>query len=96
MLYVADTYNHKIKRFDLYSGQLQTLAGTGVPGQRDGAVSQAQFYEPGGVSVGAGRLYVADTNNHQVRVIDLHTQTPPLSGLAARCPGAPADDFVTS
>ena len=75
MLYVADTYNHKIKRFDLHSGQLHTLAGTGVPGQRDGAVSQAQFYEPGGVSVGAGRLYVADTNNHQVRVIDLHTQT---------------------
>ena len=74
-LYVADTYNHKIKRFDLPSGQLQTLAGTGAPGQRDGAAVHAQFYEPGGVSVGAGRLYVADTNNHQIRVIDLHTQT---------------------
>jgi sugar lactone lactonase YvrE len=74
-LYVADTYNHKIKRFDLHSGQLQTLAGTGAPGQRDGAAGHAQFYEPGGVSVGADRLYVADTNNHQIRVIDLHTQT---------------------
>jgi hypothetical protein len=74
-LYVADTYNHKIKRFDLHTGELQTLAGTGAPGQRDGAAGHAQFYEPGGVSVGAGRLYVADTNNHQIRVIDLHTQT---------------------
>jgi thiol-disulfide isomerase/thioredoxin len=97
-LYIADTYNHKIKRFDLHSGQLHTLAGTGIPGQRDGAAGQAQFYEPGGVSVGAGRLYVADTNNHQIRVIDLHTQT--VSALAITgltpptVPGATEHDLI--
>jgi thiol-disulfide isomerase/thioredoxin/sugar lactone lactonase YvrE len=87
-LYVADTYNHKIKRFDLHSGQLHTLAGTGVPGQRDGAAGHAQFYEPGGVSIGAGRLYVADTNNHQIRVIDLHTQTVSTLAITGLTPPA--------
>jgi sugar lactone lactonase YvrE len=85
-LYVADTYNHRIKRFDLSSGQLHTLAGTGGPGQRDGPAVHAQFYEPGGVSVGAGQLYVADTNNHQIRVIDLHTQTVSTLALEGLTP----------
>jgi thiol-disulfide isomerase/thioredoxin/sugar lactone lactonase YvrE len=85
-LYVADTYNHKIKMVDLPSGQLHTLAGTGVPGQRDGAAVDAQFYEPGGVSVGAGQLYVADTNNHRIRVIDLHTQTVSTLALEGLTP----------
>ena len=74
-LYVADTYTHKIKRFDLPSGQLHALAGTGAPGQRDGAAGARHSSMSQAVSVGAGRLYVADTNNHQIRVIDLHTQT---------------------
>ena len=33
----------------------------------------AAFYEPGGLSVADGRIYVADTNNHAVRVIDIAT-----------------------
>jgi thiol-disulfide isomerase/thioredoxin/sugar lactone lactonase YvrE len=94
-LYVADTYNHKIKMVDLPSGQLHTLAGTGVPGQRDGAAVDAQFYEPGGVSVGAGQLYVADTNNHQIRVIDLHTRmvsTLAMTGLTPPTVHVATDD----
>src|SRR6266508_4076409 len=44
----------------------------------------AQFYEPGGVSVADGKLYIADTNNHAIRVADLHTKqvtTLQLTGL---------------
>ena len=97
-LYVADTYNHKIKRLDLHSGQLQTLAGTGTAGRRDGAMAQAQFYEPGGLSAGAGRLYVADTNNHCIRVIDLQTHmvsTLVVEGLMPPAPQvATTDDLV--
>ena len=84
LVYVADTYNHKIKRLHISTGQLTTLAGTGMAGWRDGAAEQAQFYEPGGLSAAAGQLYVADTNNHRVRVINLETNvvtTLPLSGL---------------
>lgn len=112
-VYVADTYNHKIKfldnisyeshsgralkRPDAPTGHLKTVAGTGMAGWRDGAAAQAQFYEPGGLSAAAGQLYVADTNNHRVRVVDLHTlvvTTLPLRGLTPpeNVAGAPSGE----
>jgi hypothetical protein len=54
---------------------VQTLAGTGRAGYRDGSAAEAQFYEPGGLSASGKKIYVADTNNHCVRVIDLPTLT---------------------
>ena len=71
-LFIADTYNHKIKVLDPRARTVKTFAGTGKPGQADGA--QSSFYEPGGLSVARGRLYVADTNNHAVRVVDIATK----------------------
>lgn len=73
LLYIADSYNHKIKRFDPTTRRCESWLGDGQPGQRDGSGSGARFYEPGGVSAGDGVLYVADTNNHAVRVADLAT-----------------------
>jgi thiol-disulfide isomerase/thioredoxin len=70
-LFVADTYNHKIKVLDVSGRTVKTFSGTGKPGQQDGA--RPSFYEPGGLSVARGKLYVADTNNHAVRVVDLKT-----------------------
>ena len=69
---VADTYNHKIKQLDPKARTVKTLLGTGKPGQVDGAA--ARFYEPGGLSIANDKLYVADTNNHAVRVVDLRTR----------------------
>ena len=69
---IADTYNHKIKQLDPKAHTVKTLFGTGKPGQSDG--SPASFYEPGGLSVAHGKLYVADTNNHAIRVVDLKTK----------------------
>ncbi|KPL02331.1 MAG: alkyl hydroperoxide reductase [Planctomycetes bacterium SM23_65] len=73
ILYVADTYNNKIKRIDPKTRKAETFLGTGEPGLRDGA--EAHFDEPGGVSIGGGKLYIADTNNHVIRVADLKTKT---------------------
>jgi DNA-binding beta-propeller fold protein YncE len=73
-VFVADSFNHKIKRLDPETRRVVTLAGTGQPGLRDGKLREAMLYEPEGVAVRGRRIYVADTNNHAVRVIDLDTQ----------------------
>ncbi|MEE8452997.1 MAG: thioredoxin-like domain-containing protein [Thermoguttaceae bacterium] len=67
-LYVADTYNNKIKAINPTDGTTRTIAGTGQPGLDDDGPT---FNEPAGISAAFGRLYVADTNNHVIRVIDL-------------------------
>jgi sugar lactone lactonase YvrE len=67
-LYVADTYNHKIRAVDSADGSTRTLAGSGHRGNSDDPPS---FDEPGGIAAAAGKLFVADTNNHCIRVIDL-------------------------
>ena len=88
-LYVADTYNHKLKVLDPRTRTVKTFAGTGKPGQADG--SRPEFYEPGGLSVAGGKLYVADTNNHAVRVVDLKTkQTTTLRLQGLKPPAANA------
>ncbi len=71
-LYVADTYNSRIKVLDPETTEISTLFGLGGSGgYRDGGAELAEFDEPGGLDYADGRLYVADTNNHAVRVIDL-------------------------
>ena len=81
-LLIADTYNHKIKLLDPSARSVRSFAGTGKPGQSDGA--KPSFYEPGGLAVAGDKLYVADTNNHAIRVVDLktkETRTLAIKGL---------------
>ncbi len=100
-IYAADTYNNAIRIVDAKSGEVQTLAGVreedeegngvGVPGNSD---EKGSFDEPAGVSIARGTLYVADTNNHAIRTIDLKTgkvATLKIEGLVAPAP-APAPD----
>lgn len=75
LLYVADTYNNKIKVLDPFAGQVKTLVGSGEAGLRDGPFEEARLFEPEGVQVHDGRVYIADTNNHQIRVADLNLRT---------------------
>jgi thiol-disulfide isomerase/thioredoxin len=76
LLYVADTYNSKIKVLDPATNELKTAFGLGSPGgYRDGDASTAAFDEPGGLAFANGKLFVADTNNQSIRVIDLAAQT---------------------
>lgn len=53
------------------------LAGTGDASDASSSFSESAFNEPGGLCVGeSGRLlYVADTNNHQIKVMDLEART---------------------
>jgi DNA-binding beta-propeller fold protein YncE len=87
-IYVADTYNNKIRVVQPKTGATTTLAGTGRPGRSD---SPAQFDEPAGITAADGKLYVADTNNHLIRVIDLkdgRVSTLSLAGLTPPKPPA--------
>lgn len=70
VLYVADTYNNKIKRLDPKSRAVTTWLGAGRAGNADGPGEAAAFREPGGVSAGERGLYIADTNNHRIAVAD--------------------------
>ena len=88
-LYVADTYNNKIKKVLPDTHHAFTFLGTGEAGLRDG--DSPRFNEPGGLSVADGKLYVADTNNHVIRVADLKTRrvsTIELKGLEQFVPEA--------
>src|SRR5689334_7681532 len=90
-LLIADTYNHKIKELDPKQEKVTTLLGTGKPGQADGATPS--FYEPAGLTLANGKLYIADTNNHAIRVVELKTKrastlringlTPPMKNVQA-------------
>lgn len=71
-LYVADTYNNKIKKVSPKDRTSETFVGTGETGMRDG--DRASLDEPGGVSIAFDKLYIADTNNHLIRVADLKTR----------------------
>lgn len=85
-LWIADTYNHKIKQIDLATGTCTTLAGSGTSGFVDGYGSAACFFEPSGLTLTSSALYVADTNNHAIRQITLETHrvtTLALPGLCA-------------
>lgn len=69
-LYVADAEDHRVRRIDLTTGVITTVAGTGTAGYAgDGDVAtSARLFSPGGVAVDAlGALYIADTRNHAVR-----------------------------
>jgi len=79
-IYLTDTYNHRVKVLYPTMRAVKTVFGTGQPGQQDGRT--AEFYEPGGLSVFDNRIYIADTNNHRIRVADLtagEVTTLPLS-----------------
>ena len=72
-LYVADTSNHRIRVIDLETGIIDSLA-TGpeqtLPG---GECDPDALCFPRDIEVDGDVLYIADTNNHVIRVLDLET-----------------------
>jgi len=93
-IFVADTFNHTIRRISA-SGVVKTIAGIpGVWGSADGTNGNARFYLPGGVAVTPnGVVYVSDTGNQTVRQIVasgtnwIVTTVAGLSGIAGNATG---------
>src|SRR5437773_945432 len=68
-LYIADTYNNVVRRFDLRAGSLTTVAGTGSAGYADGASgTSALLRQPSGLAFDENaNLYIADAGNNAIR-----------------------------
>ena len=93
-LIIADTYNSKLKRISADLGETTTYLGS-EQGWADGA--DPMFYEPGGLAIDGRALYVADTNNHVIRVVDLETHaatTLVLHGIESFAPPPDAADYA--
>ena len=71
LVYIADSYNNKIKRLDPTTRKVETLIGTGLPGDEDGKFPDAGLYQPEDLSIQKNLLFIADTNNHLIRIADL-------------------------
>ena len=73
ILYICDMTNHRIRKLDLATNVVTTIAGNGT-GRADGTGTNATFALPRGIEYdGNGILYVCDSNNHKIRKIVVST-----------------------
>ena len=72
-LYVSDCGNNKIRKINIATGEVTTLAGSGASGSFDGVGTRASFANPNGLTIDKGNLYVADTRNSKIRKIVIAT-----------------------
>src|SRR5262249_57067132 len=73
-LFISDSNHNRIVVASL-EGKLLDVIGTGAIGKSDGAYDKASFDHPQGMALVGDRLYVADTENHLLREIDLKAKT---------------------
>lgn len=71
---VADSSNNRLVVADK-SGKVMATIGSGEAGLKDGDFQNAQFFNPQGVAIDGDVLYIADTNNHAIRRVDLNAKT---------------------
>ncbi len=77
-LFISDSGNNRILRVELVSpdkGKITAVIGNGNNGLTDGVFESAEFNKPQGMTLKESRLYVADTENHAIREIDLSAGT---------------------
>ena len=74
--YFGDFYNNRIRKVDIATGMISTIAGTGVGGYNGDSILaiNAQLYHPEGVAIdNNSNIYFADNANHRIRKINSAT-----------------------
>jgi sugar lactone lactonase YvrE len=92
-IYIADTYNNRIRKVTTSTGKISTIAGNGTAGflGDNGAATGAEVYLPTGVAVDAsGNVYIADYGNNRVRKVTVSTGV--ISTVAGNGTGGFAGD----
>jgi sugar lactone lactonase YvrE len=76
-LYIADTYNHRIRMVNASTGNITTIAGTGASGfgGDGGQATSAMLNYPQGLAldIADNLLFISDTNNNRIRQVNLTT-----------------------
>lgn len=92
-LYIADTSNNVIRR--VVGGTITTVAGTGTPGNEGdgGPATSATLFGPNAVLPDrSGNLYIADSGNNRIRVLNTSGVINPFAGDATGLPGTGGDN----
>ena len=76
-LYIADSGNHRVRKVDVATGDISTVAGTGEEGfgGDDGPATSAMLNVSGIALDVVGNLYIADDDTHRIRKVDASTGT---------------------
>ncbi|MGC8500788.1 MAG: beta-propeller fold lactonase family protein [Leptospirillia bacterium] len=74
-LYIADSRNNRVRKMDLGTGAVSTLAGRPFPGSNDGVGTSAGLYGPRALALtpDGKTLYISDSGNNMIRKLDLTT-----------------------
>jgi thiol-disulfide isomerase/thioredoxin len=89
LLYVADPESSSVRRVDIKSGKVDTLIGRGLFafGLRNGKAGQALLQHDQGLTLVGDKLYIADTFNNAVRVLDLKSDIVSTLATGLKQPG---------
>ena len=89
-LYLTDSANHNIRKINISTTTVTTIAGSTIAGSADGIGSAAGFNTPVGITTDGTNLYVADSKNNTIRTIEILTGSVMKvagSGSAGRADG---------
>lgn len=72
-VYIADAYNHDIRKLNPLRKRTETVAGSARPGHYHGRALTSEFYMPTGLVAMAGKLFITDAGNNLIKTFDLAT-----------------------